>query len=141
MTAREYLSRAYKIDRRVDAYLDEIQQLRAMAERSTGTYSATRHGGTPQRSKVETALVRIDELERLVNANIDDLVSAKQEIHDAIKRVDKPEERMLLQLRYLNGKKWEEIAVEMNYSWQHTHKIHAKALDKIKDAIQCDTFV
>lgn len=44
-------------------------------------------------------------------------------------------EKLLMRLRYIDNLKWEEIALKMNYTWQHMHRIHAKALNKIK----CDS--
>ena len=44
----------------------------------------------------------------------------------------RPEERRLLRYRYIEGLTWEEVAVEMGYSWRQTHRIHAKALEHIK---------
>ena len=131
MTAKEYLSRARRLDKRIDANNEEIMRLRAYAERATSSYSATRVGGTDQRSKLERAIERIDELERRIKDDTNDCITARRDIRDAINNVDKPDERLLLQLRYLNGKKWEEIAVEMNYSWRQVHNIHSVALQKI----------
>ena len=41
-------------------------------------------------------------------------------------------ERTLLRLYYIDGLKWEEVCVRISYSWRQTHKIHAKALEKLK---------
>ena len=41
-------------------------------------------------------------------------------------------EKDLLTYRYLRGLKWEEVAVRMDYSWQHTHKVHSRALENLK---------
>ena len=42
-------------------------------------------------------------------------------------------ERTLMRLRYIDGLSWQAIAMRINYSWQQTHRIHARALIKIKD--------
>ena len=59
-------------------------------------------------------------------------VVEKAEITSKIKRIEKPEYQILLELRYLQFKKWEQIAVEMAYSIQHIFRMHAKALKFIK---------
>ena len=38
---------------------------------------------------------------------------------------------MLMRYRYIDGLKWEEVAVRMNYSWTQTHDIHGKALKQL----------
>ena len=42
-------------------------------------------------------------------------------------------ERTLMRLRYIEGLSWQAICGRINYSWQQTHRIHARALVKIKD--------
>ena len=44
--------------------------------------------------------------------------------------------RLVMQRRYLNYQKWERIAAELNYTWQHVHKLHAKGLNSILE--RCD---
>ena len=42
-------------------------------------------------------------------------------------------ERTLVRLYYVEGLTWEEVCVFMNYSWRQIHRIHAKALEQLKD--------
>lgn len=44
-----------------------------------------------------------------------------------------PTERTLMRLRYIEGLSWQAICGRINYSWQQTHRIHARALIKIKE--------
>lgn len=48
-------------------------------------------------------------------------------------------QRALLMCRYIKGMSWEDIAVKLNYTWRHVHRIHSQALDSIdiKDVIVC----
>ena len=50
----------------------------------------------------------------------------------AIERVNDCTLRKLLIKRYLQFKTWEQIAVEMNYSWRQIVRLHGKALQKVK---------
>lgn len=45
-------------------------------------------------------------------------------------------EREILRARYIDGKRWETICSEKNYSWQHLHRIHAGSLRLLEDAIE-----
>lgn len=47
-------------------------------------------------------------------------------------------EKYLMRLRYIDGFKWEEICVKMNYEWSHIHRIHGDILKKIKNGIEWD---
>lgn len=52
-------------------------------------------------------------------------------IEQAIETLDSTE-RTLMRLRYIDGLSWQAIALRISYSWQQTHRIHARALIKIK---------
>ena len=39
--------------------------------------------------------------------------------------------RILLYMRYVEGKRFEDIACEMNYSWRQVHRLHGEALEVI----------
>jgi len=45
-----------------------------------------------------------------------------------------PNERALIRLYYFDLHNWEEVAKLMNYSYQHIHRIHAAALEKLKQS-------
>lgn len=55
-----------------------------------------------------------------------------KEITDKIERLEKEDEKDVLMYRYIRLMKWEDIAIQMGYSWQHLHKIHAKALKNFR---------
>lgn len=65
---------------------------------------------------------------------MDKLRMATQAILDIENAIDtlSPVERELVRLRYVDDMDWKEVAAKINYSWQQTHRIHAKALDKLE---------
>lgn len=79
-------------------------------------------------SRLEDTVVKIVDLQEEINRDIDRLVDLKRDIVRAIKRVKKPEYQILLELRYLCFKTWEEIAVKMNCSIDNVFKMRNKAL-------------
>jgi hypothetical protein len=44
-----------------------------------------------------------------------------------------PVERELMRLRYIDGAEWLDVAETIHYEWSQTHRIHARALAKIKN--------
>jgi RNA polymerase sigma factor (sigma-70 family) len=54
------------------------------------------------------------------------------EIEHAIEVLD-PRARTLIRLHYIQGLTWENVCVEMGYSWRQVHRIHAKALEDLKN--------
>lgn len=53
-------------------------------------------------------------------------------IENAIKGLP-PTKRDLMRLRYIEGMPWPLISRRLNYSWQHLHRMHASALQEIRD--------
>ena len=131
MTAKEYLSQAYKIDNSINSKLEQVASLRDLATKATTTISDT--PGSPNRNihKMEDAIVKITDLEDEINADIQELISLKADIMHTIKRVSNRQQRTILEKRYLCFETWEQISVDMSYSIQHTFRLHDKALEAI----------
>lgn len=131
MTAKEYLSQAYRIDQRINSKLEQIVSLRELATKATSTLSDTPPRGTRNIHSMEGVIAKMIDLEEEINKDIDTLIDLKREFVFIIKKISNPEYQTLLELRYLCFKTWEQIAVEMGYSLQHIFRIHDKALKKI----------
>lgn len=94
---------------------------------------------TPQNGS-EDRFIAYAEYSRIIDERIDELYAVKCEIFKAISRIEDGTLRTLLELRYLSFKTWEEIAVEMSYSYVHVvHNLHPQALKKIKELIEFNT--
>lgn len=132
MTIKEYLSQAYRIDQRINSKLEQVQSLRELAEKATSTLNDTPCSGTGNKQKIESVVVKIIDLEHEIDEEIDRLVDLKKDIVSLIKRVKNPEYQTLLELRYLCFRTWEQIAVAMSYDLSWVHRLHNKALGKIK---------
>lgn len=89
-------------------------------------------GGRNGASPVEIAATKHDELRTRYLQKVAELEDAMANIEAAILVLD-PTERTLVRLYYIKGKTWEEVCVEMSYSWRQVHRIHAKALEKLRD--------
>ena len=76
-------------------------------------------------------MIKIIDLEERIQKDIEALVDLKREIMGVIKAVPNVEYQTLLEKRYLCFITWEQIAVDMNYSMQHIHRMHSMALKEI----------
>lgn len=72
------------------------------------------------------------ELLQLLKEKAQELVEAMEVIEHAIEKLE-PRERHLVRLHYIDGLTWEQVAVEMGYSWRQVHRIHGDALAKLKE--------
>ena len=131
VTNKEYLGGAYRIDQRINSKIEQAASLRDLATKATATYSDTPASGGGDIQSMEAVIVKVVDLEREINADIDSLVDFKREIVGVIKALADPECQMLLELRYLCFRSWEQIAVAMGYSLRQVFRLHDKALNKI----------
>ena len=131
MTAKEYLGQAYRLDQRINSKLEQVLSLRELTTKATATMSDMPGGGSRNVYKMQDIIGKIVDLENEINADIDKLVDLKREMVAVIKAVEHPEYQTLLELRHLCFKTWEQIAVEMGYSLEHTIRMHRKALEKV----------
>jgi len=128
----KYLKRYVILDREIDRKLKEVARLRSKLTRITEVYSTEPRGGGTIYGKTEEILAKIVDLENEIDADIDRLVAIREGIKTIIEAVENDRERLLLQYRYLDGKTFEWIAVEMHYSWRQIHRLHSKALTNLK---------
>jgi DNA-directed RNA polymerase specialized sigma subunit len=77
-------------------------------------------------------LAKIVDLEKEIDADVDRLIYIRDNIKAIIEAVEDDRERLLLQYRYLDGRTFEEIAVQMHYSWRQIHRLHSRALTNLK---------
>lgn len=84
-----------------------------------------------QSDKIGGNVARLQHLEDIISSKLFRLGELRISIETVIGRVEESIHRRLLNLRYIDGMRWEEVAVRMAYSWQHIHRIHSEALNKI----------
>ena len=132
MKIKEYLMQAYRIDQRINSKLEQIAALHDLATKATVTYSDLPKSPKRSGSKIEDAIIKIRDLEDEINRDIDKLVDLKTDITHLIKNLDSHEHQIILEQRYLCFKPWEQIAVDMGYSIQHTFRLHDAALTELE---------
>lgn len=71
-------------------------------------------------------------LRDLYRNKLADLIEGQLRIEKVIESLD-PTERTLMRLRYLDGAEWIDVAEGIHYEWTQTHRIHARALSKIRE--------
>lgn len=74
---------------------------------------------------------KIIDLENEINKDIDNLINKKKNIDDFVKNVLSGTEYSIIQMRYFEELKWEEIAIKLNYDYSWVLRLHGKALQKL----------
>ena len=138
MTAKEYLSQAYWLDRRINSKLEQLSSLNDIATRSTSVMSDDVVSRTRNVHAMEDVIAKIVDMKAEVNAEIDRLVDLKRDIRELIAQIRKPEYRTLLELRYLGFRTWDVIAEEMGFEPRTIYRFHSNALRVIERLMRAE---
>lgn len=135
LTAKDYLSQAYRIDQRINSKLEQVQSLRDLATKATATLSDMPRNPSPNVHRMEDFIAKAMDLEAEIGADLQYLINLKHEIVTIIKCVEAPDLQTILELRYLCFNTWEEISVALHLDIRWVHRLHNKALNEV-DAIR-----
>lgn len=118
------------IERRINRLIDEKAAWNAKATATTSSFSdMPRSGGGSD--KIQTTVEKIIEIEEKLDHEIDALVDLRNRIETAVEKLEDGRLRDVMRYRYIDGMKWEQIAVEMHYSYMQVCRLHGKALLEI----------
>ena len=118
------------IERRINRLIDEKAAWNAKATATTSSISEMpRSGGGSD--KIQTTVEKIIEIEEKLDHEIDALVDLRNRIEAAVEKLEDGRLRDVMRYRYIDGMKWEQIAVEMHYSYMQVCRLHGKALLEI----------
>ena len=134
---KNYLSKAYQVELRIDDRVAMIQSLRDLAVKAGPT--ASDMPGSPNRNirRMEDIIVKITDQENELRDEIDRLLDLRKSIHDLIAQVDVPEQQVVLEQRYLRYLGWDEISGNIGVCRRQVHRIHDAGLEKIKIPESC----
>ena len=132
MTAKQFLNRARRIDREISQLLELQQHTRDRLTNITQTLTADIVSGSHDPHRFD----KLAELESDINTKIDELVEVKREIFHLIQQLPTRSHRLVLMSYYLDMRTWEQTAVNMNYSWRQTMRIHGQALIEVEEILQ-----
>jgi hypothetical protein len=109
---------------------ERLERMRASVERSTPVYGAIGSGGQSDRQQT---IARIIDMEReLIEQTIlltDTQLNAMQRIEELPDAVV----RQMMELRYIDNRKWREIEDELHYTHGWLMKRHRAALRKLEN--------
>lgn len=127
---KEFLMSYQKEKRRVRRLEEQLEELRRNKMSPSVTNDGMPHG--TDKKDLSDYAVKVDEIEQKLVVARYSRICAFQEVQKRIEAMEDEVEKDLLTYRYLRNLNWVNIAVKMDYSWQHLHKIHARALRNFK---------
>ena len=137
-SVKAFLRTAYDAQQKIEADKALLERARAQAEGAQCVrYDKINvSGGRCETPALERAALNIVQLEADLAADIERWTKAVRAVRDVIGGVANPCLRAVLEHRYLRMQSWEQIAVDMWYSWRHLHRLHGIALAEAWKVLQ-----
>lgn len=109
-----------------------IEELESLAAKQTTRLKsdADARASNKTNDRLGDIVAEIGDLREKLNEELARAYATVTRIEKAIESLP-DREKYLIRARYIDCHSWEQIAVDMNYSWKQTHRIHAKALKEL----------
>ena len=133
MKAKEYLGNLRTLKAKLDQKQAQLVEL-AMTRGNIGSfdYSKERVQASGTGNQVENDAIKLLMLESQIKDDIIEFEFEKDKMIREIHSMKNPEHINLLFKRYVEFKRLEEIAVEMNYTYQYVRELHGYALQEFE---------
>ena len=136
MKAKDYLMRIRTMNADITADIEELETLKALAYKTTSAIGDERVQTTPNPDKMADYAIRIGELKDKIPRDLVTYLDYKKKARKLIRENCDADCITLLRKRYFQNKKWEEVAVEMNYNFCWVSgRLHQKALAQLQKAL------
>lgn len=138
MYAKEYLSRIKLLDYRIRNKKIELEDIEYKMQGISSVKIGDKNGinsSSNIQSPQEKLIFKYFEYQKDLSKSIEELMNLKTEAMARIDKLDNADYVNLLYKRYFQYKKWEEIALEMNYAYRSIIRLHDKALHKMDKII------
>lgn len=128
---KEYLKSYKKLCDKLKSLEDQLQSLREV-EQSAKIQQLSDMPKAHRQADLSDVMVKIEAIYTKIIRLRAECIEKKLEIENRIADMPDGIEADILHKRYLEFKSWEEICVELNYSWKQTHRLHSRALSNLK---------
>lgn len=131
MNAKQFLSRGRWIEREIMSLIRTRDETRNRLTHITQNYDSDGAQTTKDPHKFDSLV----ELEDKIDELIDRLYATKTEILGVIDKLEDRREFLALKVYYIDMKTWEEVCVELHYSWRQTMYIRKQAIKHVDEII------
>ena len=130
---KDYLGRVYRTNEFINTKEDQLNYLRDMSVKTTSIINASGVRNSSNENKKEIILCKIVDLEQDLLTEINTVIDLNKEVSGAIKRVEDPDYRLILECRYLNHLTWSNIAEQLGFTPQWVNVLHNRALKELEE--------
>ena len=135
MTAKEYLRQLIDIDEDIQDYQDEILRIRTGMEKMTQQLSGMPMG-TPDPDKLSAKMDGLIMWQERLNKAVDEACRLKVVVMDILEQMPNETTRRIVWKRYIAGKPFTLISVELSYSYHRTCHLHGQALREFDEIVK-----
>lgn len=138
MTAKEYLRQYYDLTKEIEILDAEIADLTAEIETTNKTLDGMPKGSNIA-DKTGSMAVKLADLSAEVQGMRDKALEERKKVLDVVLSISKEPYARLLYNRYITFKRFEQIAVDMGYSYSRTIHLHGEALMLVQEKLAHDS--
>ena len=131
MTAKEYLMRLIVMDDAINRKQQRLETLRSVALNTSPNYSTEVVQRTREKNPLEKIMVKVIDLDREIDSDIDALVDLKAEVWEQLDKMEDEVQKTILWLRYAERKTWSNIAAAVYFTSRYVYKLHGRALENL----------
>ena len=135
ITAKEYLNQVRNLETKMKILKEEIDTLREMVVSTGAVQQQERVMSSGAQDRMAETICKINEKEEEWNELMREFALTRAEVIISIQKLNNSDYEKILYKRYCQSKKWEEIALELNYSYQWVCTLHGRALLEIEKII------
>lgn len=133
MKAINYLKQIKFMDSNIDIHEQELESLTALATKTTSVMGGERVQASGSQQKMADCVVKIVSLQDQITKEIDRFIDYKQDAIRMIQIACDADCIKLIHKRYFQYKTWEQIAVEMDFTYKWVScGLHQRALSQLQ---------
>ena len=134
--AKEYLQQVRKAKLHISSLQEEIETMKELAVSIGSISQDEKVMSSVSQDKMADIICQIEDRVAELKTKMTEYIQLRAEIMATISKVDNDDYQQILYKRYCQMKKWEEIALDMSYTWRWAIKLHGRALDEISIIIK-----
>lgn len=130
--AKAYLDYVRSLSQRIQSLQENIERQKTLMLPSGINYTESVSQSTSG-DNLENGVIKLHELIAEYCTELSEYVEQQHIAHDVFNALSKPEYNSALTHYYLLGKSWEQVCVEMGYTWQGMMSLRKKAIQEVYD--------
>lgn len=130
--AKEYLQQVKKAKLHIDSLKEEIETMKELAVSMGAISQNEKVMSSVSQDKMANIICNIEERMAELKDKVTEYIKLRTEVMVVISKVSNDDYQQILYKRYCQMEKWEEIALEMNCTYQWVCKLHGRALKEIE---------